>query len=227
MDVLGLCTASMVELAPVVAASKVWAYVGFLALVAAFLTLDLGVFHREAHAVSMKEAGAWSLVWLTCGVAFSGFVYLAYENHWLGLGLDTPVYASRTAVEAGGALIVSGEVLGREAAEQYLVGYVVEKSLAMDNIFVIALIFSFFAVPPKYQHRVLFWGICGALILRGVMIFLGAGLILEYQWILIVFGGFLVLTALKMALIRGNDDPAQNIIVRLAKRYLRIVRPSA
>ena len=223
MECLGLSAASVVDLAPVVAESKVWAYVGFLALVAAFLALDLGVFHREAHEVSMKEAGAWSLVWLTCGVAFSVFVYFAYENHWLGLGLDTPLYASSAAAEAGSALIVSGEVLGREAAEQYLVGYVVEKSLAMDNIFVIALIFSFFAVPAKYQHRVLFWGILGALLMRGGMIFLGAGLILEYQWILIVFGGFLVLTALKMALIRGHDDPAQNIAVRLAKRVFRTV----
>jgi tellurite resistance protein TerC len=120
-------------------------------------------------------------------------------------------------------LIVAGEVSGADAAKQYLVGYVVEKSLAMDNIFVIALIFSFFAVPAKYQHRVLFWGIIGALIMRGAMIGVGAGLILRYQWILIVFGGFLVLTALKMALIKGNDDPTQNIAVRLAKRFLPAV----
>jgi tellurite resistance protein TerC len=120
-------------------------------------------------------------------------------------------------------IIISGEVTGAEAAKQYLVGYVVEKSLAMDNIFVIALIFSFFAVPGKYQHRVLFWGIIGALIMRGGMIGIGAGLILKYQWILIVFGGFLVLTALKMALIKGNDDPSQNIAVKLAKKFLPTV----
>jgi tellurite resistance protein TerC len=93
----------------------------------------------------------------------------------------------------------------------------------MDNIFVIALIFSFFAVPAKYQHRVLFWGIIGALLMRGGMIGLGAGLIMKYQWILIVFGGFLVLTALKMALIKGNDDPSQNIAVKLCKRFLPTV----
>ena len=114
-------------------------------------------------------------------------------------------------------------MLGLEAAKQYLVGYVVEKSLAMDNIFVIALIFSFFAVPAKYQHRVLFWGIIGALMMRGAMIGLGAGLILKYQWILIVFGGFLILTALKMALIKGNDDPSQNIVVRLVKKFVPMV----
>lgn len=201
---------------------KIWAYVAFIGLVVVFLALDLGVFHREAHEVAMKEAVTWSVIWLTCGLAFSGFVYTAYENHWLGLGLDTAKYSLSEAIKAGAPLIVSGEVQGMEAAKQYLVGYVVEKSLAMDNIFVIALIFAFFAVPPKYQHRVLFWGIIGALVMRGGMIFLGAGMILKYQWILIVFGGFLILTALKMALIKGNDDVSQNIAVRLCKRFFRV-----
>jgi tellurite resistance protein TerC len=201
---------------------KAWAYVAFIGLVVVFLALDLGVFHREAHEVKMKEAVTWSVIWLTCGIAFSGFVYLAYENHWLGLGLNTATYSTAEAIKAGAPLIVSGEVQGLEAAKQYLVGYVVEKSLAMDNIFVIALIFTFFAVPAKYQHRVLFWGIIGALLMRGGMIFLGAGLILKYQWILIVFGGFLILTALKMALIKGNDDVSQNIAVRLCKKFFRV-----
>jgi len=207
------------------ASLKMWAYVGFIGLVIVFLALDLGVFHREAHEVSMKEAATWSVIWLSCGIAFAAFVYKAYDDHWLGLGLDTPRY--NTHELAGQVpeqpIIVSGEVTGAEAAKQYLVGYVVEKSLAMDNIFVIALIFSFFAVPAKYQHRVLFWGIIGALIMRGGMIGIGAGLILKYQWILIVFGGFLVLTALKMALIKGNDDPSQNIAVKLAKKFLPTV----
>jgi tellurite resistance protein TerC len=201
---------------------KIWAYVAFIALVIVFLALDLGVFHREAHEVSMKEAITWSAIWLTCGIAFSGFVYMAYENHWLGLGLNTPKYSTAEAMSAGASLIVYGEVLGLEAAKQYLVGYVVEKSLAMDNIFVIALIFTFFAVPAKYQHRVLFWGIIGALVMRGGMIFLGASLIMKYQWILIIFGGFLILTALKMALIKGNDDVSQNAVVRLCKKFFRV-----
>ena len=201
---------------------KIWAYVAFIGLVIVFLALDLGVFHREAHEVKMKEAVTWSAIWLTCGIAFSGFVYVAYENHWLGLGLDTAKYSTSEAIKAGAPLIVPGEVQGFEAAKQYLVGYVIEKSLAMDNIFVIALIFSFFAVPAKYQHRVLFWGIIGALLMRGGMIFLGAGLILKYQWILIVFGGFLILTALKMALIKSNDDVSQNIAVRLCKKFFRV-----
>ncbi len=201
---------------------KIWAYVAFIGLVIVFLALDLGVFHREAHEVKMKEAVTWSIIWLTCGIAFSGFVYMAYEHHWLGLGLDTAKYSTSEAIGAGAPLIVSGEVQGLEAANQYLVGYVVEKSLAMDNIFVIALIFSFFAVPAKYQHRVLFWGIIGALVMRGGMIFIGAGLILKYQWILIVFGGFLILTALKMALIKGSDDVSQNIAVRVCKKFFRV-----
>jgi tellurite resistance protein TerC len=206
------------------ASLRVWAYVGFIALVIVFLALDLGVFHREAHEVSMKEAVTWSVVWLTCGVAFSGFVYFAYQQHWLGLGLETPKYnPAYDPSDAASKLIISGEVLGGEAMKQYLVGYVVEKSLAMDNIFVIALLFSFFAVPGKYQHRVLFWGIIGALIMRGGMIFLGAGLIMKYQWILIIFGGFLILTALKMALLKGNDDPSQNVAVKLCKKLFRTV----
>ncbi len=212
MDLL-LATQAVADVAA--ADMKIWAYVGFIGLVIVFLALDLGVFHREAHEVTMKEALGWSVVWLTCGVAFTGFVYLAYQNHWLGLGLQTPKY--------DGGSIVLGEVNGATAAIQYLTGYVVEKSLAMDNIFVIAMIFGFFAIPAKYQHRVLFWGIIGALIMRGGMIFLGAELIMRYTWILIVFGLFLLLTALKMAIIKSESDPRNNPLVKLAKRYFRTV----
>lgn len=194
---------------------KIWAYVGFIGLVILFLALDLGVFHRDAHEVSMKEALGWSVVWLTCGMAFTGFVYFAYQNHWLGLGLETAKYV--------GGDIVLGQVDGATAAIQYLTGYVVEKSLAMDNIFVIAMIFGFFAIPAKYQHRVLFWGIIGALIMRGGMIFLGAELIMRYTWILIVFGLFLLLTAVKMAVIKSESDPRNNPLVKLAKHFFRTV----
>ncbi len=194
---------------------KMWAYIGFIALVMVFLALDLGVFHREAHEVSMKESITWSCIWLACGVSFTAFIYYAYQFHWLGLGLETPTYV-------GGAIVL-GEVTGSTAAIQYLTGYVVEKSLAMDNIFVIAMIFGFFAIPAKYQHRVLFWGIIGALIMRGGMIFLGAELIMRYNWILIVFGIFLILTAVKMALISNHSDPGNNPVVRIAKRLFRTV----
>jgi tellurite resistance protein TerC len=194
---------------------KMWAYVGFIALVMVFLALDLGVFHREAHEVSFKESMAWSAIWLTCGLSFTAFVYYAYQFHWLSLGLETPTYAA--------GAIVLGEVTGAAAAIQYLTGYIVEKSLAMDNIFVIAMIFGSFAIPAKYQHRVLFWGIIGALIMRGGMIYLGAELIMRYTWILIIFGIFLILTALKMALIKTHSDPGKNPVVRLAKGFFRTV----
>jgi tellurite resistance protein TerC len=198
--------------------SKLWAYVGFLALVVAFLAIDLGVFHKKAHEVSMKEAIGWSIVWVTLGVAFSGGVYLAYERNLLGLGLETPMYNPATG--PGAPPIITGVVGGAEAAKQYLTGYVVEKSLAMDNIFVIAMIFGFFAVPAKYQHRVLFWGIVGALVMRGGMIFLGAELVLRYTWVLVVFGVFLLATALKMALLKPSENVGDNLVVRLVKRVL-------
>jgi len=197
------------------ASMKMWAYVGFIALVMVFLALDLGVFHREAHEVSLKESMLWSAIWLACGVSFTGFVYYSYHFHWFGLGLETPTYAARA--------IVLGEVAGATAAIQYLTGYIVEKSLAMDNIFVIAMIFGYFAIPAKYQHRVLFWGIIGALMMRGGMIYLGAELIMRYTWILVIFGIFLILTALKMALIKSHSDPGKNPVVRLAKRFFRTV----
>jgi tellurite resistance protein TerC len=189
---------------------KLWAYAGFIALVLAFLALDLGVFHRNAHEVSMREAIGWSIVWLTCGVSFSAVVYMAYQNHWLGLGLDTPIY---TALG-----IERGEVGGAAAAQQYLTGYVIEKSLAMDNIFVIAMVFNYFAVPSKYQHRVLFWGILGALLMRGAMIGVGGALVQQAMWVLIIFGLFLIFTSLKMAIIKSESDPGRNPVVRLVRR---------
>ncbi|MCA3006223.1 MAG: TerC family protein [Planctomycetaceae bacterium] len=185
------------------------AYGGFLSLVIVFLALDLGVFHREAHEVGIKEAMIWSVVWVACALLFAVFVYFAYENHWLGLGLNVPVLGS-----AGETATVPGGV----AVKQYLTGYVVEKSLSMDNVFVIALIFSYFAIPNKYQHRVLFWGILGALVMRGIMIFIGSELVKQFDWILIVFGGFLVFTAMKMWLVESDVDPAKNPAVKLAKK---------
>lgn len=205
------------------ASGKMWAYFLFIALVLFFLALDLGVFHREAHEVSFKEAATWSVVWVTCGLLFSVFVYQAYEKHWLGLGLETPMYNPAAKTDATAPLIISGEVTGADAAKQYLVGYVVEKSLSMDNIFVIAMIFGFFAIPNKYQHRVLFWGIVGALVMRGIMIFIGAELVLRYQWVLILFGGFLLLTSLKMAVIKSEKDPRDNIFVKLAQKIFPTV----
>lgn len=200
------------------------AYAGFILLVIGFLALDLGVFHREAHAVSMKEAAGWSVVWVTLGLLFSVFIYFAYENHWLGLGLQTRMYNPQATYDPQAPLIVYGEVTGWTATVQYLTGYVVEKSLAMDNIFVIAMIFGFFAIPNKYQHRVLFWGIIGALVMRGIMIGIGGELIMAYQWILIFFGLFLLVTALKMMIVKSESDPSKNPIVRLVKRFYPVTQ---
>ena len=132
----------------------IWLYAGFVALVIVFLALDLGFFHRHAHVVSVKEAAAWSAVWTSCALAFTAFIYFAYNAHWLGLGLSVPVVGHPGEFAT---------ITGRIAAEQYLAGYIVEWSLSVDNLFVIAVIFSYFAVPAKYQHRVLFWGILGGI----------------------------------------------------------------
>jgi tellurite resistance protein TerC len=194
-----------------------WMYAGFVLLVLVLLALDLGVFHRRAHEVKMKEALGWSAFWIALGLAFTGVIYLGYERHWLGLGL-TPDAMSNGAAVANG---VYND--GSSAALKYITGYLVEKSLAVDNIFVIAMIFSAFAVPPRYQHRVLFWGILGALIMRGAMIAAGAALIRDFAWIIYVFGGFLILTGVKMLLLdSGPKDPRQNPVVRLARRILPV-----
>jgi tellurite resistance protein TerC len=197
------------------ASLRVWAYVIFIAIVIGFLALDLGVFHREAHEVSIKEATIWSVIWLSCGVAFSALVYFAYNNHWLGLGVNTPMYTDKG--------IEPGMVDGATAAKQYLTGYIVEKSLAMDNIFVIAIIFTYFAIPNKYQHRVLFWGIIGALLMRGAMIAVAGALVSKYMWVLIIFGLFLLVTAAKMALVEGDNDPGKNPVVKIVRKFFPVV----
>jgi tellurite resistance protein TerC len=186
------------------------AWIIFIAFVLLMLALDLGVFHRKAHDVSVKEAVAWSAVWLTMGLTFAVFVYFAYEGKWFGLG---------TVADAVDGLVNSGAT----ATEKYLTGYVVEKSLSVDNIFVIAMIFTFFAVPSLYQHRVLFWGILGAMLLRGAMIALGAKLIAEFHWVLYLFAVFLIVTAIKMLFLKTeHTDPDKNVVVRLTRRLFPV-----
>jgi TerC family integral membrane protein len=187
-----------------------WIWCGFVVFILLLLALDLGVFNRKAHVVSVKEAIGWSAVWISLGLVFTLFIYFGYENHWLGLG---------TAPDAADGLVNDG----RTASVKYLTGYVVEKSLSVDNIFVIAMLFGFFAVPALYQHRVLFWGIIGALVMRGAMIGIGAKLIAEFHFILYVFGAFLILTAAKMLLMKTDHvDPNHNLVVRLTRRLIPI-----
>ncbi len=195
-------------------------YAGFVALVLALLALDLGVFHRKAHVVSVKEALGWSAFWIALGLLFTLFIWAGYEHHWLGLGLGRDPMATNPRTVEGLGVVYND---GTSAAVKYVTGYLVEKSLAVDNIFVISLIFTFFRVPSLYQHRVLYWGILGALLMRGAMIAAGTTLIREFGWVLYVFGAFLVVMGLKMLLSdEAPADPGQNAVVRLTRRLLPV-----
>jgi len=186
------------------------AWLAFVALIVVLLALDLGVFHRRPHVVSVREALGWSAVWIALGLAFSGVVYVAYDRHWAGLG---------TAVDA-----VDGTVnTGITAVEKYLTGYVVEKSLSIDNIFVIAMIFSSLAIPAVHQHRVLFWGVLGALVMRGGMIVVGAALIARFHWILWVFAAILIVTGLRMLVARHAEaSSAPGLLLRVLRRLFPV-----
>jgi tellurite resistance protein TerC len=192
-------------------------WVVFLSLILILLALDLGVFHRRAHVVSVREALTWTVIWLATALGFAGLVYFGYEHHWFGLGLD-PDLADRSAAFPDGRINDS-----RTATLKFLTGYVVELSLSVDNVFVIAMLLSYFAVPRIYQHRVLFWGILGALVMRGAMIAIGARLVAQFSWILYVFGAILILTAVKMAFMgMEHGDPSRNIILRTVRRWLPV-----
>jgi tellurite resistance protein TerC len=174
------------------------------------LALDLGVLNRKAHVVSIREALTFTIGLVILALCFNGVVYLLYENHWLGLGATVDK--------------VDGVVNdGRLAAVKFLTGYVIELSLSADNVFVIAMIFQYLRVPPQYQHRVLFWGILGALVMRGGMILLGTALIARYHWILYLFGAFLVFTAARMLFAKDDGgDPADSLVMRWLRRFFPI-----
>jgi len=177
-------------------------WIAFIGLVLGFLALDLGVFHRRPHAISIKEAMAWTAFWVALALVFNGLVFLLYEHHWLDFGTS-----------------MRQELEGSEAALKFFTGYVVEKSLSVDNIFVIAMIFAYFGVPLTYQHRVLFWGILGALVLRGAMIAAGAALIARFSWTVYLFGALLLITAAKLLITRhDNLVPERNLLVRWARK---------
>jgi tellurite resistance protein TerC len=167
-----------------------WLWVGFNVFILAMLALDLGVFHRKTHVVSLKESLTWTGVWVVLALLFNAGVW-----HYAG---------SQKALE-------------------FFTGYVIEKSLSVDNVFVFALLFSYFAVPPVYQHKVLFWGILGALIMRAIMIALGAALITKFAWIIYVFGAFLILTGIKMIVKRDEEiHPERNPVVRWFKKLMPV-----
>ena len=184
-------------------------WLGFILLVVLMLALDLGVFNRRSHVISTREALRWTSLWVSVSLLFSVFVFFAYDRAWFGIGEEVG-HPSR----------------GIDAALTFLTGYIVELSLSMDNIFVIAVIFSYFGIPKQYQHRVLFWGILGAVIFRGLFIAAGAYLVAHFDWVLYVFGAILLWTAYKM--LKSNSDeeihPDDNILLRFFRKFLPVTK---
>ena len=184
-----------------------WFYAGFTLFVLAVLALDLGVFHKEAHEVGMREAAAWSVVWVALALAFNYLFYL---------------YAAWKLPQVPELAGLDHGQLARDAGLEFLAGYVVEKALAVDNIFVFVAVFSYFAVPPRYQHRVLFYGILGALVFRALFISLGA-VLMQYKWVVLVFGVFLLATGIKILFLPEKPiDPERNPVIRLLKRIVPV-----
>lgn len=174
-----------------------WFYGIFLLFVLLMLALDLGVFNRKAHVVSFKEATIWSIVWVALALVFN-FIFYQYASSKFG-----------------------AEV-GWQAGLEFLTGYVIEYSLSIDNIFVFVLVFSYFGIPAKYKHRVLFYGILGALIFRATFIALGSAL-MQFHWVIYLFGGFLIITGIKMIFTsNGEIEPEKNLLIRIFKRFMPV-----
>ena len=188
----------------------IFVWIGFLALVLIFLALDLGVFHRKAHVIEIREALTWSVIWVAAALLFNVGIYFMYEHRLFHIG----DHFGRPC-----------DLDGLTAAGKFFTVYVVEKSLSLDNIFVISLIFAYFGVPAIYQHRVLFWGILGAIVLRGVMIGLGATILHYATWMIYVFGLVLIVTAIKMLISKHEAVcPDRDPIVRLVKKFFPVTK---
>ncbi len=174
----------------------------FIAFIILFLALDLGVFNRNPHVIKTKEAAIWTAIWVTVALSFSGIIYWLFSD---GL-IENPTGLSPNT-----------------AVLKYITGYLIELSLSIDNVFVIAVIFSSFAIPKKYQHEVLFWGILGAIVFRALMIFFGVALINKFDWIIYVFGAFLLITAFRMLLHKESEfDPKKSKMFRFLKKLFPI-----
>lgn len=177
-------------------------WVVFIAFIILFLALDLGVFNRTPHIIKTKEAAIWTSIWVTIALGFSGVIYWLFLN---GL-VDNPT-----------------NLTPNTAVLKYITGYLIELSLSIDNVFVIAVIFSSFAIPQKYQHEVLFWGIMGAVVFRALMIFFGVALINKFDWIIYVFGAFLLFTAYRMLTHKETEfNPQKSKIFRFLKKFFPI-----
>lgn len=178
----------------------IWLWIGFNLFVLLMLALDLGVFHRHSHKITIKEASIWSVVWITLAMIFNLGLYFFWDK-----------------------LSPASTYTNSEAALAFFTGYLIEKSLSVDNIFVFVLIFTFFAVPAAYQHRVLFWGILGALLMRGALIAVGAVLLERFHWIIYVFGAFLIFTGIRMALHRNEEmHPERNPVIKLLRSIMPV-----
>ena len=170
--------------------NQAWLWIGFNVFVLGMLAVDLGIFNRKAHVISVREAGRWTAVVVTLAMVFNGGIFYAR---------------------------------GTDVGLEFLTGYLLELALSVDNIFVFILIFSYFKVPPQYQHRVLFWGIFGALLMRGAMIGAGAILIARFHWVIYIFGAFLILTGIRMATQDQTDiEPESNPVLKLVRRFIPI-----
>ena len=198
----------MVQLFPL--AEYWWFYLAFVGLVIALLAVDLGVFHRKAHAVGFREAATWSVVWIALSLLFNLLLYkyslwkFSQDPRLLAIpGFDAGAAAWRVSVE-------------------FLTGYVIEKSLSVDNIFVFVMVFAYFGIPGKYQHRVLFYGILGAIIFRAIFVALGAAL-MQYHWVVVFFGAFLIFTGIKIFVGKEKPpDPEKNLLIRLLRRLFPV-----
>ncbi len=169
---------------------SIWWWIGFLVFVCCMLALDLGVFHKKSHEVKIKEALAWSAVWISLAMLFNAGIFYLF---------------------------------GKEKGMEFLTGYVIEKSLSVDNIFVFIMVFSFFNISPKYQHKILFWGILGALVMRAIFIFAGVALIERFHWIIYIFGGFLVFTGIRMLFQEDKPlEPEKNPLIRFFKKCMPV-----
>ena len=182
--------------------TPMWVWIVFIACILVFLALDLGVFNKENHVIKTKEASIWTAIWVTIALSFSGVIYWLFSN---GI-VDNPTGLSPNM-----------------AVLKYITGYLIELSLSVDNVFVIAVIFASFKIPPIYQHRVLFWGILGAIVFRAMMIFFGVALITRFEWIIYIFGVFLLYTAFKM--LKGEEEefnPKKSFVFRQIKKVYPI-----
>jgi tellurite resistance protein TerC len=195
----------------------IWFWLGFFALVALLLFLDLGVLHRKAAEPSIKSAAWWTVAWVCLGLGFGGVVYLIYEHAWFGAQMSgAPGGAVSSTASVGG---------GNDAAITYVAAYLLEQALSVDNIFVISLLFRSFRVPVKYQHRVLFWGILGAIGFRIAMLGGGAYLAHRFHWVFYAFGAYLAWQGIKLLRETDDDDADRDksLAVRALRRFVRIV----